>query len=551
MRAAAKRKAQSRSHPFLPPVRGWIANEPLAGSKPGGALVLENWFPNRTTVRVRGGSQRYATITDGDPVVSMFTYKSGTLEKLFATTDTTILDITSVADTDTPVSAYMILTNPETGAYLTNPETGAYLLGDLRPESVIGQTSGYYSSTMFGTAGGDFLSVVNGTDTPLYFDGTEWADHAFTGSVDPEDLSFNWSYGSRLWFVEKNTLKVWYLPVDSINGALSSFSLAGIFKEGGSLLFGGKWSLDAGDGLDDKWFVVSTTGEVAVYEGTNPGDADAWSKVGVYKITTPMGFKALTYAGGDPLIATQDGIVPLSSAINKDEAALSLAAVSQQIEPEWKNEVQARSSSPWEIMKWPTMNMMVVSLPVVSGDVDAYCFVCNVETGAWTKYTGWDTQCLALYDGTGFFGTSTGKVFLMETGGTDDGAAYTCSYVGLPDHMKLPGVTKIVHSARTTFQSSFPANMKISASVNYQVNLPTAPSAGSDFSNGGEWDVSLWDVGVWDATGTVSITSKWTSIGKTGFVVSPQVQVTCGYTLYPQLEMIATDIIFEAGGVFV
>lgn len=551
MRTAVKQQAQSRSYPFLPPVRGWIANEPLAGSKPGGALVLENWFPTRTSARVRGGSQKYATVTSGAPVQSMFTYKSGTLEKLFAATSTEILDITTVSDVNSIVSAYYILTNPLTGAFLTNPATGAYLTGALRPESVVGQTSGYYSTTMFGTAGGDFLSAVNGTDTPQKFDGTSWEAHAFTGLASPQDLSFVWSYGSRLWYIQKNTLKVWYLPVDSINGALTSFSLAGIFKEGGSLLFGGKWSLDAGDGLDDKWFVVTTTGEVAVYEGTNPGDAAAWSKVGVYKITAPLGFKALTYAGGDPLIATEDGIVPLSAAINKDEAALSLAAVSQAIEPEWKNEVQARSSSPWEIMKWPTMNMMVVSLPVISGDVDAYCFVCNVETGAWTKYTGWDTQCMALYDSSGFFGTSTGQVFLMETGGTDDGAPYTCTYVGLPDHMKTPGAAKLIHSARTTFQSSFPANMKISASVNYQVTLPSAPDSGSDFSNGGEWDVSLWDVGVWDATGTVSITSKWTSIGKTGFVVSPQVQVTCGYTLYPQLEMIATDVVFETGGVFV
>ena len=542
MRTAVKQQAQSRSYPFLPPVRGWITNEPLAGSKPGGALVLENWFPTRTSARVRGGSQLYADLSS-TPVLSMFTYKSGTLEMMFAA------DETSIYDASLGFELFDLVDDDDEDTYLMDDDDpeDTYLVTDPPPAVVSGQTSGYYSTTMFGTAGGDFLSAVNGTDTPQKFDGTTWEDHAFTGLATPEDLSFVWSYGSRLWYIQKNTLKVWYLPVDSINGALTSFSLAGIFKEGGSLLFGGKWSLDAGDGLDDKWFVVTTTGEVAVYEGTNPGDAASWSKVGVYKITAPLGFKALTYAGGDALIATEDGIVPLSSAVNKDEAALSLAAVTQAIEPEWKREVQANTSIPWEIMKWPSMNMMVVSM----GNEGAYCFVCNVETGAWTKYTGWDTRCMALYDGAGFFGTSTGKIYRMETGGTDDGAPYTCTYVGLPDHMKTPGAAKLIHSARTTFQSSFPANMKISASVNYQVTLPTAPDSGSDFSNGGEWDVSLWDVGVWDSTGTVSITSKWTSIGKTGFVVSPQVQVTCGYTLYPQLEMIATDVVFETGGVFV
>lgn len=551
-RQPVKAKAQSLSATLLPPVRGWIVNEPLAGSKPGGALVLENWFPEKTSARVRGGSQKYATVTDGAPIYSLFTYRSGTYEKLFAATETAIVDITSVFDPDTAITSDDYLTDEADEEFLLDDDDPDDILitGEVDDDSVGGRTSGYYINAQMGTAGGDFMSAVNGTDTPLLFDGNLWADHVFTGIDSPEELSFVWSYGSRLWYIQKNTLKVWYLPVDSVNGVLTSFSLSGIFQEGGSLVLGGKWSLDAGDGLDDKWFVVSSTGEVAVYEGTNPGDADSWQKVGIYKITPPMGPKAVSYAGGDPIIGVEDGILSLSMSVNKDEAALSLAAITQQIEKEWKNEVQTRSTAPWELLKWPSMNMMVVSLPVVDGG-DDYCFVVNVETGAWTKYKGWNTQCMALFDGWAYFASSTGKVYRMESGGTDDGLPYTCTYVGLPDHLKLPGVTKVIHSARTTIQSSFDANVKISASVNYQINLPTAPGSSADFSNGGEWDVSLWDVGVWDATGTISIRSKWSSIGKTGFVVSPQAQVTCGYTLYPQLELIATDIIFEAGGVLV
>lgn len=551
MRTAVKQKAVSRSQTIAPPVRGWIVNKPLAGGKPGGALVLENWFPLQTSARVRGGSQKYATVLDGSPVLSMFTYRSGSQELFFAGTETSIINISSTL-ADTIVSPHVFLTNPETGAVLTNPETGAYLTGDLRADSVVGQTSGYYISAMFGNAAGNFLSVVNGTDTPKIFDGAAWAAHTFTGSgLDTSDLSFVWSFASRLWYIEKNTLKVWYLDVDAINGTLTSFSLAGIFQEGGSLVLGGKWSLDAGDGLDDKWFVVSDQGEVAVYQGTDPGSADSWSKVGVYKITPPMGPKAIAYAGGDPLIGVEDGIVALSMSVEKDEAALSLAAVTKDIEPEWKKEVRTRAGSPWEIVKWSAMNMLIVSLPVNAGSTDAYCLVCNAETGAWTKYTGWDTQCLAVFNGNGYFASSTGKVYRMETGGTDDGVPYTCTYVGLPDYLKTPGVTKLVHSARVIVQSSFAPVMKASASVNYNVSLPVAPAPGPDVVTGARWDVARWDVDRWDSTVDTSIHTKWVSIGKSGFSVSPQIQVTCGFTAKPELELIATDVIFETGAVFV
>lgn len=521
-----RNRAKSSSHTFIPPVRGWIANEAMANSQPGGARVLENWFPTLTGARLRAGSLKYATISAG-PVLRMWTFKSGQTEEFFASDEANIFNITTVADPDVIPSA-----------------------------AVSSQTSGYYSTAQIGTGGGsNYLYAVNGTDLALLYDGSTWtpidgsSSPAITG-VTTSDLSFVWTFASRLFFVEKSTMSVWYLPVDSIGGAASEFSLAGIFQEGGSLLMGGKWSLDSGDGLDDKCVFISDQGEVAVYQGTNPGSASDWQKVGVYKITPPMGPNGMMQAGGDLLVATEDGIVPISEAVNKDAAALSLAAVTRNIEPEWRREVTSRRTMPWEIVKWPTNNMMVVSLPVVDAGINPYCFVANLETGAWTKFTGWETRSIGHYAGFGYFGTNSGTIHQMEVGGSDDGAPYVCTFVGTPDHLRSPGVTKIIHSARSVFLSNVPFTAKVSMSVNYNITLPTPPSSTPNFSTD-EWDSGLWDVAQWDSQSVANVSTKWVSVGKTGFVVSPQIQITCGVTPFPRTELVAFDVLYERGGVMV
>lgn len=521
----AQAKAKSRTQTFPPPVRGWIRNENLAASGPQGAYILDNWFPTQTGIRLRGGSRKRATVSTG-ACTSLFTYKVGTTEKFFAADATKIFDITSVADADAIPSA-----------------------------AVSSQTSGHYSTVQIGTSGGDYLYAVNGDDSPRLFDGTSWT--AITGASTPaitgvttSNLSFVWIFANRLFFVEKGTMKAWYLPVDSIGGAATAISFSSIFQNGGELLFGGTWSLDSGSGLDDKCVFVSSTGEVAVFEGTDPSSASTWGKVGVYDITPPMGFNATLKAGGDFVIATEEGMVPVSEAVTKDSAALSLAAITRAIEPEWTAQVLARRSKSWDVLKWPSNNMAVVALPVVDSSTEAYCFVVNLETGGWCRYTGWDTECLGLYNSVGYFGTSDGKVMQMEAGGSDDGATYTATYVGLFDHLKSPGAVKTVHSARTIFNAASDIVPQISISKNYAISLPSPPNSIADFAVS-EWDVGLWDVAQWDVGVSLETKTQWHSIGQGGFAVAPQLQMTMGISPTPKVELVAIDLIYEVGGVMV
>ena len=536
MRAALRRvpverkeRQRSKIRPFPAAIRGWVANENLANAQPGGCFILENGFPTQTGVRIRKGQEKFATI-GANPVESMFSYQSGALDRIFATDSTNIFDITTVVDPDTPPTA-----------------------------AVTAQTSGYYSTLQFETAGGDFLYAVNGTDSPQLYDGSTWmavtdvSSPGITG-VTTSDLIQAWVYRNRIYFVEKNSMSAWYLPVDSLGGAAEEFSLRGIFQKGGKLILGATWSLDAGDGVDDKAVFISDQGEVAIYEGSYPGAGEfPWSLVGVYQITAPLGKNATMRAGGDLLVLTEDGIVPISAAIHKDSAALSLAAITRPIEPEWQKEVQVRQSNgPWEILKWPSHNMAIVALPLTttSEETAKYCFVVNVETGAWAKWVGVAPQCLTVHAGWAYFGTIDGTIMKAESTGADDGSLYEFIYVPHFDHMKGPAVNKHVLMVRATFRASQPFNPQFSVATDYNVSLPATPTAATT-SSGDIWDTGLWDTAVWDGGGVMTTTTRWVSAGRNGTAISAAIQISSGNSVPSDVELISTEILYEDGGVAV
>lgn len=515
------RKGEVERVPAMPftfpsPIRGWVLDENLATVQPGAASILDNWICTTTGIRVRGGSLKHATI--GGAVKSIFRYVSGATEKMFAASASAIYDITSPA---TPT---------------TIPAT-----------SVSALTGGDWSATQFGTAGGNFLVIANGTDSVRNYDGTTWTTPAIT-AVTSSTLSHVWSYGSKLFFVQKNTQSAWYLPVDQIAGAAVQVSLAGIFQKGGPLLFGAKWSMDAGDGLDDKCVFVSAEGEVAIYEGTNPADAANWRLAGLYQMPEPIGKKGYTQAGGDLLIANDVGLIPVSAAIQKDIGALDQSAVSRPISPYWQSQALSLSGSAWEIVKIPRSNIMVISQPSASANS---CLVVNLQTGAWSRVTGWDTQCLGYFNNRGYYGASDSCIYLMEGAGSDNGLPYTSVYLGQHETMGHYGQQKTVLQMRAVLKSSGKVYPQITAQVDYVGEVLSPPSSAPNTINASGWDSGVWDTTLWDAGSNPPAigTSLWASIGRTGYAVAPELQLTFAGTVAPLVELVAIDTQFRLGSV--
>lgn len=520
-------RSRTESKSFPAPVLGWVSAQNLAANKPLTAARMDSWFPTTTGIRLFGGSLKWATIGSA-PVESMMAY-AGDARELFACDETNIFDITNPADPDIAPAA-----------------------------DVTGQTSGYYTAINFATAAGKFMYALNGTDNPQLYDGSTWAEITnvsvpkIAGTTDTSKLSTGTVYRERIYMVERDSLNVWAMDAGALGTAVAAIqiSLAGVFKKGGSVLLVGTWSLDSGAGLDDKFVIISTDGEVAVYQGSDPSDPTDWSIVGLYEIPPPLGKNATMRAGGDLIILTKQGAIPISEAVQKDPAALSLAAISRQIQPDWVRDAGARGALPWEIAKWPTKSMAIVTNPLAEDEediLDAQVYAVNLESGAWCRRPGWAARCVAHHVEQVYFGTNDGTVMQADTTGEDDGMPYTASVVLGWDHLKAQGYNKTISAYRAQFVAAGAFDPQISASVDYVVDLPPAPNAASE-DDDSLWDTGLWDQAKWDG-GDVAfpVSTRWVSGGQSGSVHAPQLQVTSGSAVTPEIELTQIDVLFERG----
>lgn len=389
-------------------------------------------------------------------------------------------------------------------------------------------------------SGGGGSATVSGAPVTLY--------GAITG-VDTKDLSYVLSYKNRLWFIEKGTMNVWYLPVDSITGATTLLPLGGEFSLGGSLLFGHAWSLGYGSsgGLSDQITFFTDHGEVACYQGNDPSDPANWGMVGRYRLGPPLGPKSFIRAGGDLVIATSDGFVALSSIIQTDIAVQSSTAVSQAIQKEWNEEAELRGSNPWCAITWPSRQMTVIALPTAN-QRPPQMWVINSGTGAWARFTGWSGTCMEVFRDRMFFGSQNGKLIEAYVGGSDLGLPYTATYVPVFTDLGAPLSIKLPKNCRAIFRGPYRVDHQLTIQFDYIVNLPPAPNA-TKVPGSSRWGSVSWGQGRWGSGSTLKIQREWGVAGGSGAVIAPCLQITSGDTAPLDTEIIDIQVTFSIGDI--
>lgn len=430
-------------------------------------------------------------------------------------------------------------------------QTAPFVNGETLTGGTSGATGTIWRVEDDGASGRVFLTGVSGTfqDDEAITSDTGAATVAGTpfvaapgvdfGSATSADMSFVYAYKSRLYFIQKESLSAWYLDVDSVGGTATEFPMGGVFANGGSLLFGQRWSLETGGsgGLSDQNIFVTTEGEVAIYQGSFPGEAASWSIVGVYRIGSPLGKRAYIRGGGDLAIATTVGLVPLSKAIELDVTALNVASVSYKIADAWTEAVQLRGSRDWQAMVWPEQKMALIAPPDLVGSSQPVVFVSNTETGAWARYTNWQALCFAVYAGRMFFGSPDGCVYQANVGGFDDEETYTGAVIPLFNDMGASFSSKIGKMARARVRAATSVNDRIDILADFNITLPPAPDA-TAVQGSNQWGSAVWGESRWDATTPGIINQTWRSAGSIGYSIAPCYQVTSGSPSPVDVELI-------------
>lgn len=361
------------------------------------------------------------------------------------------------------------------------------------------------------------------------------------------DLSYVWVYKERIYFVQKDSLDVWYLDVDQVGGELTKLPLGGVFTRGGTLIWGQSWSLDSGGsgGLSEQCVFTTTEGEVAAYQGLSPEVDQGWDKVGIYRIGRPMGKKGFIRAGGDLVIATTVGFVSLASASRRDYAALGQNAVSYPIEDAWARAQQERGQNDWRCQIWADGQMTLIAPPTPENR-SPIVFVVNTNTGRWCTFTGWDITAMVDFQGQFFFGSTNGAIRQGWVGGQDEDQPYVGKCLPLFDNMKAPANLKILKMARAVTKSAYEVKIQLSGHANYKANFPAPPSQ-QVIPTGNEWDNGIWGQSIWDAERGSIVTGDWVSVGGSGHDVSVGTQVTSGATVPIDVELVRVDVTYITG----
>ena len=365
------------------PIGGWNTTSSIAQMPITDAAVLDNWIPSTGSVVNRKGYSLYATFP-GDTVDSMFELKAATVNKAIAASNGGFYDWTAGGD--------------------------AVLIKD-----------GFTSDTWYGTIYNGVLGLVNGVDAPQIYDGTTMSDMTVSGITNVEDLVGITTFKNRTYFIEKNSQNFWYSDLSTMGGVLQSFPLGNVGVFGGNLIAIQTLTKDGGNGQQDILCFFMSTGEIIIYEGSDPGTN--FSLIGIFKAGRPINARSIIKFGADIFFVSNEGYTTVSSLLPLSFGKTN-TGLNEKIRGAASSAVaQFSTLFGWEVTLVPAESLLIVNVPQTTNTFVQH--VLNVNTMAWCRFTDINARCWCVFGNNAYFGDIDGNIYKYGPLYTDAGDPIT------------------------------------------------------------------------------------------------------------------------------
>lgn len=463
------------TYPLQTPILGMNSRDDRSKLPPGYCKTLENWICRNDILEARRGHSQHIGSLGGSVRSLISSYSETGAAKLLAATNGAIFDITD-------------------GVAV---QKGAGFLSD-----------DWQHTTLDG-----FTVMANGRDTPLYYKASvgNLLTTAFTpvvnsGFSSSTIVQFH-NYRGRLYGVKRESGDVFFGPDGAVaSGAFDRLRTSFQFSRGGYVMWVSSYSRDTGSATSELLVVASSQGEILVYTGAFPG-SDDFELISKFYVGKPIGRRSFFWIGPDLIIITVNGVYPLSSLLSIGQVN-EYAAISNTLMRDFNDSARNYGSLfGWQGLVWEEGGYGLINVPITTSRAIQYVF--NPNSRAWSRFTGLNATCWQMLDGKLYFGTSDGRVMLMEGSSSDLGVPIKTKIELGWSSFNNEFLEKELVEARLYFnlerQADFVITRKIDYSAKEKSFQSNTLSAEGEQWNTFKWNATKWAGGLEPVTYTVGL----------------------------------------------
>src|SRR5262245_18480210 len=359
--------------------------------------------------------------------------------------------------------------------------------------------------------------------------------------VNTDTFNIVVAHQNRLFFADSSNLVLFYLPLQQKTGQVKMLPMNNMFRRGGVIRAMYTWSVDGGDGMDDKLVVFSSNGECIIWTGIDP-DTD-FQRVGIFRFDAPITKHCITNYGGDLYCLISTGMVPMTTVIRAETENLGQgdrAVISYFL----KQSVLNRDKYGWMLFLNPSSSRMFCNIPQGGGKYDQ--MVHHMPKKVWMKFEDIPARTFGWIEPYVYFGDDTGSVYQMHPQFQNDDGDFI--RIDIQTAWSTYGTPQLKHwkMVYPYIISDGHPRPKIDIRVDYDTSKPiNQPDISVKETVGAIWNVDSWNTAPWGST--VISKANWNGVSspprKVGAIRLTASIRDCTFSIA------GFDLTYETGGI--